>query len=59
MSEIKSGDMIEHNLMPGFRMRVEAVEPCETPDHSQFKITDPEGQMDWLCERDVRKVSTR
>lgn len=58
MSDIKSGDTIEHNLMPGFRMQVEEVEPCESPDHNQFKITDPEGQTDWLCERDVRNVSS-
>ena len=52
------GDPIEHKLMPGFPMLVEEVEPCETgpgrdEPHSQYQITDPEGNTDWLCAYDV------
>jgi hypothetical protein len=53
------GDRIEHKLMPGFAMTVKAIDACR-PDptrpaqHSQYKITDPEGNEDWLCAYDVR-----
>lgn len=55
------GDVIEHVGMPGFRMVVEATEPCETdparPDpHLAYRVTDPEGCQDWLCAHDVRRV---
>jgi hypothetical protein len=55
----KAGERIEHKLMPGFAMTVQAAEPCETdngrPDaHSRYKITDPDGNEDWLCAYDVR-----
>jgi len=47
--------------MPGFVMTVQAVEPCETSGersapHNSYKITDPEGNEDWVCGWDVRKV---
>ena len=56
------GDKVEHDLMPGFAMAVEDVADCETDTnrslpHSQYKITDPEGNTDWLCGYDVSKVS--
>ena len=55
------GDEIEHDLMPGFVMKIQGVGPCETdgarPEkHSTFKITDPEGEEDWLCGYDVHPV---
>jgi len=55
------GDTIEHELMRGFPMKVEAVSPCEsdwnrdTP-HSKYAVTDPEGNTDELCAYDVVKV---
>jgi hypothetical protein len=57
---IKIGDKIEHNLMPGFEMKVLDIEPCD-PDcsgdsHSCYKVIDPEGKEDWLCEHDVKLV---
>ena len=63
-SLIKVGDKIEHRLMPGFAMEVLAIEPCpQTPprpdhpeEHDSYKIVDPEGNEDWLCAHDVRKV---
>ena len=53
------GDRIEHELMPGFGMTVEAARPCETDvtrpvPHQQYKITDPDGNEDWLCAYDVQ-----
>ena len=56
MSEIKVGDKIEHVDIPGFRMPVLDVEPCEDEEHNQYKIVDPEGAEDWICGHDVRKV---
>ena len=55
------GDRIEHEYLPGFRMTVEDVEPCETDGtrnepHLMFQITDPDGNTDWLCAWDVRRV---
>ena len=59
------GDKIEHELMPGWTMTVEDAEPCEgrrsadTRDepHQCYQVTDPDGNTDWLCAFDVRKVS--
>jgi len=61
MDQFKPGDEIEHNLMPGFVMRVQAAAGCEIdgarPEpHQQYKITDPEGNEDWLCAYDVRRA---
>jgi len=58
---IKQGDMIEHDLMPGFMMQVQEARPCETdgarPEaHESYKITDPEGGTDWLCGYEVSPV---
>ena len=54
------GDKIEHELVPGFTMAIQATEPCEEDDltepHLAYKITDPDGTEDWLCAYDVRKV---
>ena len=55
------GDKIEHELVPGFTMTVEDTQPCETDGtrnepHQQYQITDPDGNTDWLCAYDVRKV---
>ena len=57
----QAGDRIVHVLLTGFSMPVEAVEPCEmsstrSEPHNKYKITDPEGNEDWLCAWDVRKV---
>lgn len=56
------GDRIEYELMPGFVMLVEESEPCETDcarpeSHRQYQVTDPDGNTDWLCAYDVRKVA--
>lgn len=61
MDNYKLGDVIEHNDMPGFRMKVLDTEPCETDsarpnEHLAYKTRDPEGREDWLCAYDVRKV---
>lgn len=55
------GDLIEHDLMPGFVMTVQETQPCEQSSnrylpHSQYRITDPGGQEDWLCAFDVTRV---
>ena len=60
-AEAAVGDRIEHELVPGFTMTVEAVKPCVTdavrPEaHLQYQVTDPEGNTDWLCAYSVRKV---
>jgi hypothetical protein len=57
------GDLIEHTLMPGFLMRVQAVLACEVDSnrsepHDRFEIIDPVGNRDWLCAYDVRWVSS-
>lgn len=57
------GDVIEHTLMPGFSMVVQQAQTCELdfarPEpHLRYRIVDPEGNEDWLCAYDVRKVST-
>ena len=56
------GHKIEHDLMPGFVMTVQAAEPCETDgaraeEHAKFEVTDPEGNQDWLCAYDVHPVT--
>lgn len=61
MDNFKTGDKIEHNLMPGFPMAVLETRNCETdfarPEpHQQYKIVDPEGNEDWLCAFDVVKA---
>jgi len=48
--DVVQGDKIEHDLMPGFVMKVQEVRPCETdgarPEpHESYKITDPEGNV--------------
>jgi hypothetical protein len=55
-NDIAVGDRIEHNLLPGFQMKVLDIEPCEPPDHDSYKIVDPEGSEDWLCGHEVRKA---
>lgn len=55
------GDRIEHDLVPGFVMTVEAVEDCETDaarpvPHAQYQVTDPAGNTDWLCAYDVHRA---
>jgi hypothetical protein len=62
--DIKAGDKIEHDLLPGFVMAVREVKPCETDGdrsqvHDQFLVTDPEGNDDWLCGYDVSPVSAK
>lgn len=54
----RAGDRIECTLLPGFVMTVEAVDPCETPECAALRITDPAGEQDWLCSRDVRRVAS-
>jgi hypothetical protein len=59
---VKPGAIIEHNLMPGFRMTVQAIRPCETDAnrpvaHQAYQVTDPDGNEDWLCAADVHEVS--
>jgi hypothetical protein len=60
-AEAKTGDRIEHELMPGFVMTVENAQPCETDGtrnepHQRYQITDPDGNTDWLCAYDVQKA---
>lgn len=63
MADIKVGDHIEYKLLSGFPMEVLEIAPCVPPEehggaptHHQYRIIDPEGVEDWLCERSVRKV---
>lgn len=56
------GDTIEHKLMPGFAMTVQDQRWCPADNarperHDAFKITDPDGNTDWLCAYDVVNVS--
>ena len=58
---IAAGQWIEHDLMPGYAMEVREVRACEpepprSAEHDSYKITDPEGQTDWLCAFDVHAV---
>ena len=60
MEQINVGDKIEHRLMPGFIMTVLETRDCETDSarpepHQAYKITDPEGNEDWLCAYDVKR----
>ena len=64
MDQFKAGDKIERKLMPGFVMTVEETAPCETDgarphDHLKYRITDPEGEPDWLCAEDVQRPGER
>jgi hypothetical protein len=59
-AQATEGDSIEHDLVPGFTMRVKGTRPCETdgarPEpHDAYQVTDPEGNEDWLCAYDVHK----
>ncbi len=61
MERFAEGDVIEHHLLPGFGMPVLEVEACETDanrsePHARYRIVDPEGQPDWLCAYDVKRV---
>lgn len=58
MDKFKAGDIIEHRLMPGFEMKVQDTRDCETdyarPEpHLAYRITDPDGNEDWLCAYDL------
>lgn len=58
---MRIGDSIEFLLMPGVPMTVLAIEPCpQNPPrggpHESYKVVDPEGREDWVCEHDVRRV---
>ena len=60
MDQFKTGDKIEHRLMPGFTMPVLGTRDCMTDStrpepHLAYKVTDPEGSEDWLCHMDVQK----
>jgi len=60
MDQFKPGDIIEHRLMPGFTMPVQETRDCETdgsrPEpHLAYRVTDPEGNEDWLCHMDVQQ----
>jgi hypothetical protein len=60
MDQFKTGDIIEHRLMPGYPMKVEDTCECEIdgnrPElHLAYKVTDPDGNTDWLCAHDVQK----
>lgn len=59
--DIHVGHQIEHDLMSGFTMPVQDVKPCETDGnrsepHAKYKITDPDGNEDWLCAYDVHRA---
>lgn len=61
MDRYDVGNKIEFKGMPGFRMEVLEVADCEidtnrAEPHVQYRITDPEGQSDWLCAYDVNRV---
>ena len=60
MDQFKAGDIIEHRLMPGFTMPVLEARECETDanrsePHLAYRVTDPDGNDDWLCAMDVQK----
>ena len=59
---VSIGDEIEHDLMPGFVMKVLSLGPCETDSaraeaHDMYEVIDPEGYYDWLCAYDVHPVT--
>jgi len=61
MDRYKTGDTIEHELVPGFPMVIEDTRECETDrarpkPHLAYKVHDPEGNADWLCAYDVLRV---
>jgi hypothetical protein len=61
-TDVRAGDRVEHDLMPGFVMQVREVKACETdgarPEaHGQYLVIDPEGNDDWLCGYDVSPVN--
>lgn len=49
---------IEHKYFPGFVMEVleEGKCPSGVDAHKAYRIIDPEGEEDWLCEDDVEIV---
>lgn len=56
-----TGDTIEHELVPGFPMKVLDTRDCETDanravPHPAYKITDPDGNEDWLCAYDIVRL---
>lgn len=60
MDQFKPGDTIEHRLMTGFTMPVLETAECETDyarpvPHLKYKVTDPEGNEDWVCAHDVQR----
>ncbi len=60
VEQYEAGTLIEHRLMPGFTMTVQDTRDCETdanrPDpHKAYKVTDPEGNEDWLGAHDVQR----
>lgn len=61
LADVRINDSIEHKLMPGFAMAIEGIRSCVTDSyrpepHMKYKITDPDGNTDWLCAYDVRKA---
>jgi hypothetical protein len=60
MESYLPGETIEHRLMPGFTMTVLETRDCETdanrPEpHLAYRVTDPEGNDDWLCAYDIQR----
>jgi len=60
MDQFKTGDIIEHRLMPGFTMTVLETRDCkaEAPfrdPHLAYRVTDPGGNDVWLCGHEVQK----
>lgn len=61
VEDYKVGDRIEHSQAPGFMMPVLDIRDCEVDSarpvpHLAYSIVDPDGQEDWLCGYDVRRV---
>lgn len=61
MDQYQPGDVIEHRLVPGYRMPVEDTRDCETDanrsePHLAYQVTDPDGNTDWLCAYDVQRL---
>jgi len=57
MASAAVGQLIEYRHLPGFRMKVLRVKPCDAEFsgndvHVKYKIRDPEGKIDWLCGKD-------
>jgi hypothetical protein len=60
MDQFSIGDVIEHRLMPGYTMAVAGTRDCEADSvhpepHLAYKVTDPEGNEDWLCAMDIQR----